>query len=134
MGIKDGAHTTTVPDTIPQFTHEEWIAEGTRRFGDNYDAWRFVCPICGNIAAISEYRPFKGKGATRSSATTECIGRYTGAKMTIGDAKKDKPCDYALYGLFRLPGAVITMPDGDKVMAFAFAEGARNEQPQQQKI
>ena len=93
-----------------------------------------MCPICGNIAAIGEYRPFKGKGATRSSATTECIGRYTGAKMTIGDAKKDKPCDYALYGLFRLPGAVITMPDGDKVMAFAFAEGARNEQPQQQKI
>lgn len=126
LEIKDGVHTTTLPDTTPTFTHEEWIEEGTRRFGACYEDWKFICPICKNIAAIGDYKQYKDKGATPQSATTECIGRYTGTGMqAFGDDKKSKPCNYALYGLFRLPGSVITMPDGEKIMSFAFAEVSR---------
>lgn len=124
MEIKDGALTTTLPDTTPVMTHDEWLAEGKRRFGD-FDNWRFVCPICGNVAAVGDYKQFKDRGASPSSAAQECIGRYTGTPFkAFGTSanERGRPCDYALYGLFRFPGVVIEFPDGKKRFAFAFAE------------
>lgn len=127
MEIKDGPMTTTVPDRTPTFTHAEWLAEGRRRFGDNFEKWRFVCPICGNVAAVSEYRQFKDCGATPDSAAKECIGRYLPKDQThkafgANTKERGKPCDYAIYGLFRIPGAIVTGDDGHKMLAFAFAE------------
>jgi hypothetical protein len=125
MEIKDGALTTTLPDTTPVMTYDRWMAEGKRRFGEDFDKWRFVCPICHNVAAIGEYRPFKDKGASADSAVQECIGRYTGTPFkAFGNSAKErgKPCDYAVYGLFRFPGVIIEMPDGVKRMAFAFED------------
>lgn len=128
MEIKDGMHTTTLPDTTPQMTHAEWEAEGKRRFGEDIFKWKFQCPICKNVAAIEDYKAFKDQGATPDSATCQCIGRFTGAKRkAFGDRKSPpssatgQPCDYALFGLFRLPGVIITFPDGKKKMSFAFA-------------
>lgn len=108
---------------------DEWIGEGKRRFGDFYN-FRFVCPICGNIAAVSEYEPFKDKGATPNSATCECIGRYVGAGPAFGDKISHKPCDYAGYGLFRLSPIRVKMEDGKEIHSFAFAEvlGTANEE------
>lgn len=31
---------------------EEWQAEGKRRFGEDVKKWRFVCPMCGHVAAV----------------------------------------------------------------------------------
>ena len=126
MEIKDGALTTTLPDTTPVMTHAEWLAEGKRRFGEEYSDWRFVCPICKNVAAVGDFKPYKDRGASPSSAVQECIGRYLPkdeSHKAFGTSKeRGKPCDYALYGLFRLPGVVIKFDDGKESMAFAFAE------------
>ncbi len=125
MEIKDGRVTTTRPDTTPVMTHDAWLAEGTRRFGENFDDWKFICPICGNIAAVADFKPFKDVGATPDSATNQCIGRFNGSPYrAFGNSLKErgKPCDYALFGLFRLPGVIVKAADGKEIMAFAFAE------------
>ena len=106
---------------IPTFTYEEWMTEGKRRFGEKFDDWKFECSICGNIAAVGDYKPYKDKGADPNSATCECIGRYTGATDFAAHGKG--PCNYALYGLFKLPGMVVEFPDGKKTNSFAFASG-----------
>ncbi len=36
-----------MPDEIKTFTHADWLDLGRARFGENFDDWRFVCPICG---------------------------------------------------------------------------------------
>jgi hypothetical protein len=118
---------TSKPITpTPKMTYGEWMAEGKKLFGDNFDNWRFVCPICGNVAAIADFKPFKDQGATPDTAANECIGRFIGSKYKAFGTSKEvgKPCDYALFGLFRLPGVLIAMPDGKERMAFAFEKAA----------
>lgn len=109
----------------PRMTHEAWLAEGRKRFGTDYDKWRFVCPICNHVAAIGDFRPFKDQGATPDSATNQCIGRFDGSTRKAFSSSKERGegrCDYALFGLFRFPGVIIAMPDGKEQMAFAFAD------------
>jgi hypothetical protein len=125
MKIKDGALTTTVSDTTPVMAYDEWMAEGKWRFGEDFNQWRFVCPVCKNVAAVGDYKPFKDQGANPNSAYQECIGRYTkSAFKAFGHSTKERgqPCDYALYGLFRFPGVIVETADGVKLMAFAFEE------------
>ena len=38
------------------YTHREWLEEGRRRFGDNIDDWKFICPMCGRKQSINEFR------------------------------------------------------------------------------
>jgi hypothetical protein len=105
------------------YTHAEWLAEGERRFGPDFMNWRFVCPVCGNVATIIDFKPFADKGATPSSATSECIGRYTAGREAIsGQNSKTRPCDYAGYGLFRLSPIRIIEADGKEIHSFAFDE------------
>lgn len=85
--------------------------------------FRFVCPICGNEASVSDFMAYKNKGADPNSATCECIGRYAGAGPAFGD-KPHKPCDYAGYGLFRL-SPVRVMNNRKEVHCFAFAEAPK---------
>jgi len=106
-----------------RYTHADWIAEGTRRFGSNMMDWRFVCPVCGNIASCEDFRVFKDRGSEPNSATCECIGRYSGGKRAFDNRKKDdKPCNYAGYGLFQLSPVRVTLPNGKEIHAFAFDE------------
>ncbi len=103
-----------------RMTYAEWRAEGIRRFGENTDKWRFVCPSCGNVASIGDFKPYAGAGAQPNSATCECIGRYTGATDAfLGE--KCRPCNYAGYGLFRM-SPVIVQHEGEEIHSFAFAE------------
>lgn len=124
---------TTVPTVpTPIMTYEEWMAEGKKRFGSEFIDWKFVCPICGNVAALRDFKKFKDQGATPNSATQECIGRYLPKEQchrAFGSSTKERgrPCDYALYGLFRIPG-VIVKQDGKETMSFAFAEAVHEEQ------
>ena len=104
-------------------TKEEWEAKGKKLFGEDYLKWRFVCPGCGHIQAVEDFRPFKDKGADPNSATIECIGRYSGDKSWMNDnpRKTGGPCDYAGYGLLCI--SPVTVIDGDKrIHSFAFAE------------
>ena len=68
-------------------TINEWRDAAVSLFGNNPSKWKFKCPACGNIAAISEFDEFD---AEPDAATQECIGRY----------RKDKGCNWAAYGLF----------------------------------
>ena len=104
---------------IEYASREEWLAEGRRRFGEDFHQWKFVCPICKNVAAVKDYQPYADKGATPSSATSECIGRYTGA----GESRNgSQPCNYAGYGLFRLSPVHVIAEDGHRVHSFGFAD------------
>lgn len=109
-------------------THDAWMEEGRRRFGDDFQQWKFVCPICDHVASIADYEKYKDKGATPNSATCECIGRYSaapGAFKGKGVTKGQGPCDYAGYGLFRLSPVHIVRDDPAKpTHCFAFAEAA----------
>ena len=101
-------------------SHEEWLAEGKALFGEDFTKWRFECPCCHNVASVEDYRKFKDAGATMDSATSECIGRYTGGSKAFGDGPTIAPCDYAGYGLFRLSPLHVTKPDGKISHCFAF--------------
>lgn len=109
-------------------THDEWMAEGTRRFGADVFKWKFVCPICKHVASVDEFEKYKPQGATPDSASQVCIGRYSGSKFKAfpGEGEKQgQPCNYALFGLFKLPGVIVTgspYADFKDRMAFAFAE------------
>jgi hypothetical protein len=104
---------------VTRYTLAEWHTEGSRRFGPVFMDWKFVCPVCGNVASVRDFRPFKNKGSTPNSATCECIGRFTNSGPSV---KGSKPCNYAGYGLFRLSPIVVLQPDGQEVQCFAFAE------------
>jgi hypothetical protein len=102
---------------ITEMTKDEWYARGTELFGAGYLDWRFVCPACGHIASVRDFKQYKDQGANPNTATCECIGRYDGHESVVmGTAK---PCNYAGYGLFDL--CPVRVMDGDKVIkCFAF--------------
>lgn len=103
--------------TLTRLSKQEWSDRGRQLFGDDFVKWRFVCPACGNIATVEDYRQFKEQGADANAATCTCIGRYMGKDW----AKGEKPCDYVGYGLFRL-SPVIVMMDDKEIDCFAFDE------------
>ena len=97
-------------------TYAEWIAEGTRRFGEDYTKWRFVCPCCGHVASTQDWLDAGAKNAIAFS----CVGRWVGAKReAFGEG--EGPCNYAGGGLFRLNPIQVTCEDGRLHHAFAFA-------------
>lgn len=104
--------------TIEKMAHQDWLAEGRRRFGDDFDNWRFVCPLCKHVASVGEFRAYRR--AKPESATSECIGRYQGGRSAFG-TEGTGPCDYAGYGLFRCSPIRIAV-EGKERHCFAFAE------------
>ena len=104
-------------------TKDEWLAKGKELFGEDFTKWRFVCPGCGHVQAVEDFRQYKDQGADPTSATCECIGRYGGGKSWTDDnpRKTGGPCDYAGYGLLRI--SPVTVIDSEKtIRSFAFAE------------
>jgi hypothetical protein len=93
---------------------EEWRAEAAQLFGDDPLEWRFVCPSCGHIAAVKDW---KEAGAPVEAAAFSCVGRWL-PKAERAFQKNGGPCDYAGGGLFRLNPVKI---DGVDIGAFAFA-------------
>ena len=110
---------------VKVMTKGEWLDKGRKLFGPDISKWRFVCPICKNVASVDDYRQYKSQGATPESATHNCIGRYTeNPRRAFGDNPKEtpeKPCDYSGYGLFNFcPVEVIE--GAEKHHCFAFDE------------
>lgn len=108
-----------------------WHNEAIRRFGSDMKQWRFVCPLCGHVAAVGDFEQYKDAGASPSSAYQECIGRYSGGPGGMheggfdADGNVKQPCNYAAYGLFKLSPCRVEAEDGTLVEAFAFAEVER---------
>lgn len=96
-------------------TREEWHAEGVRRFGPDQTRWRFVCPSCGWIASVQDY---KDAGAPATAVAFSCVGRWTLATREAF-AKGEGPCDYAGGGLIRLNPLTV---DGGNYFNFAPAQ------------
>ena len=107
---------------IVTMTRDEWKAKGTKLFGPDMMKWRFVCPACGNITAVEDYRKYTSQGATPDSAYCNCIGRYDGhMNVSMGAGK---PCNYAGNGLFDL--RPVRVMDGEKeIGSFAFDENSK---------
>lgn len=105
-------------------THDEWIAEATRRFGDDPMAWRFVCPSCGHVASAQDWI---NAGAPKETIAFSCVGRWTGATAELGE--RPGPCNYTGGGLFRL-NPVIVEYNGTGQSTFAFAEAQPSPEPQ----
>ena len=90
-----------------KYTYRAWIAEGTRRFGDNMEDWLFVCPVCGHVTSIKDWY---SAGAPEGVVAFSCVGRWKGAGQYSGEGTG--PCNYAGGGLFKLnPVTVITKGD-----------------------
>jgi len=101
----------------------EWLAEGRRRFGDDYKLWKFRCPVCGHVQTPGE---FGAIGQEPQSAYQECIGRHLQFRAsnfagTPGKNGEKSPCDYAAYGLFQFGWKVIN-ERGKPVPVFPFAD------------
>ncbi len=118
---------TTPAQIRVNYTLDEWLAEGRRRFGPNFTDWRFICPICGNVASGQE---FKDAGAPPNRMYQECIGRYRPNPVRglgVGEERTGGPCDYAGYGLIQVSPITVTHPDGKRAMAFDFGPEAARE-------
>ncbi len=100
-------------------TRAEWIAEGTRRFGEAALAWRFVCPSCGHVATPKDWRDAK---APEGAVAFSCVGRYLSANGDNAFKRKGGPCNYAGGGLFKLNPVTVTDEEGKEHQVFAFAE------------
>lgn len=73
----------------------DWLEELKARFGENPDNWKFVCPSCGHVQSVGD---FKEAGADPQRAYINCIGRVTGSNDPSG---KDG-CNYTVNGLISL--------------------------------
>lgn len=104
-----------VPTTGINYSLEEWHKEGIRRFGDNFANWKFICPMCGNIASIADVVKV---GGTPDDATNKCIGRWINVHTRVFvDHPIVPPCDYHGASLFQIsPNRV------NGTICFQFAE------------
>ena len=100
-------------------THEEWQAKGTALFGEDQFQWKFVCPSCGHVAAVVDW---KNAGAKIESAAFSCVGRWLGADDKKTFEGKGGPCTYAGGGLFGLNPVTVHKSNGTTDNYFAFAE------------
>lgn len=88
-------------------TVKAWMAEGKERFGPDMRKWRFVCPVCGYVAAVEDWR---AAGAPDAVAVS-CIGRYGEYAKRAREAFGQEgpgPCNYAGGGLFALNPVEVT--------------------------
>ncbi len=78
-------------------TTADWHAEGVRRFGSDEMKWKFVCPSCGHIASVEDW---KKSGASERQVAFSCVGRHLPNAKSI--FCKPGPCDYSGGGLIPL--------------------------------
>jgi len=108
-------------DKTRKMTLEEWLAEGRRRFGPDSMNWKFVCPMCGHIQSVTDFKQYQDRGATPDSARHECIGRYMDECKDAFSEDGKGPCNYAGYGLFKF-SPIIVVADGNECLCFDFAD------------
>ena len=95
-------------------TAKEWHQQAETLFGPDEMQWRFVCPCCGFVQSVQDY---KDSGAPLAEVAVVCVGRYRERARRAFEEDGPGPCNYAGYGLFRLNPV-----DVDGLRVFAFAE------------
>lgn len=108
-----------------RYTHADWVAEATRRFGADQLQWRFVCPVCKHVATVMDYRD---AGAPEGAVAFSCVGRWLEHRS---EAWSDAPgpCNYAGGGLIGMNPVTVSLPDGQEHRVFAFAEPTQFPKP-----
>lgn len=101
-------------------TQAQWTAEAERRFGPDQMKWRFVCPSCGHVASVQDWKDAK---APEAAVAFSCVGRWKGGDPEKTFMKQGGPCTYAGGGLIGL-NPVEVESDGVSHRVFAFAEAA----------
>lgn len=106
---------------VKKMTLTEWETLGEQLFGKDRMKWKFVCPGCGNIQSVEEFRKYKDQGAEPSSAYQKCIGRYAGGKSWMNDPTTKKgPCDYTANGLLNICPLIVVDNEGHEHTVFDF--------------
>ena len=101
---------------VDKYTVEAWKDTARNLFGDDPASWAFVCPVCGHVATVLDW---KLAGAPEGAVAFSCVGRWTGEGGEMGDGKQ--PCNYSGGGLFRLNPVTVVDWDGQERGVFAFA-------------
>lgn len=104
-------------------TLEQWRQEAEAKFGSDEHKWAFVCPSCGHVQKVEDFKPFKDAGANEETAFRNCIGRYDG-HMHVWIGTRPGPCNYTSGGLFNLNPVTVTTPEGKNIRVFEFAPAA----------
>ncbi len=102
---------------VRRVTYEEWVIEAEALFGSDALKWRFVCPSCGHVASVQDW---KDAGAPEDAVAFSCVGRWLPSRSE--GFGKGAPCNYAGGGLFRLNPVSVAMSDGRVHETFEFAE------------
>lgn len=108
-------------------THEEFLAEARRRFGEDPKKWKVVCPACGTVQSIQQFIDAGVSAEDISSCFAfSCIGRFTkqgDAGITAHHRNQpwDKGCNWTLGGLLRIHTLEVVI-DGHNRMTFELAE------------
>lgn len=105
-------------ETKTTYTLEEWQAEAARRFGKDPMNWKFVCPSCGHVQSVADY---KAAGAPSTACAFACVGRWL-PKQEEAFQERKGPCNYTGGGLIHLNPVKVVRPDGETTEAFDFAE------------
>ena len=101
-------------------TYEEWRKEAIELFGPDLNKWKFVCPVCGLVASVEDY---KKAGAPVDAVGFSCIGRWMDNPRDAFGEEGPGPCNYAGGGFFRLNPVTVKTNDGKETQAFEFARG-----------
>lgn len=64
-----------MPDQVYE-SPEAWRDAAVALFGENPMQWRFVCPSCGHVASVQDW---KDAGATEGEVAFSCVGRHVDA-------------------------------------------------------
>lgn len=107
-------------------TLDEWRAMGVSLFGEDIMKWLFVCPSCGHIASVQDW---KDADAPESAVAFSCVGRRAESKPDAAFQRSGGPCNYAGGGLIRLN----PQPIEGRSNVFAFAQGSPDGETPQAK-
>lgn len=109
---------------------EEWLAEGTKLFGEDMTLWKFKCPNCGHVQSISDFIELRRQKIVPADFDPgkvvyySCIGRFDTRLKKVGTVwDKISPCNYTNGGLFCFANTFVISDSGERVPVFPFAAG-----------
>lgn len=104
---------------MKKYTYSEWMEEGKKRFGKNFENWKFICPACGHIQSVKDFLDLE---LDPNDAFRDCIGRHNGNMKPAGE-NNQFGCNWCAYGLFGTlcKGVTVITENNDEIEIFDFA-------------